>query len=73
MWGDWEQEGALTEGASGLLERVALVLSGRDLGLRVAVRATGIKASSFLDLDRGRGGGGGEEEGDDCGDELGYG
>ena len=37
------------------------------------VGATGVEASSFLDLDGGRGGGGGEEEGDDGGDELGNG
>ena len=61
-------ERALTERASGLLERVALVLSRRDLGLRVAAGAAGVVAGSLLD--GGRGGGGGEEEGDDGGDEL---
>ena len=66
--GDGEMERALTEGASGLLERVALVLSGRYLGLRVAVGAAGVVAGSLLD--GGCGGGGGEEKGDDGGDEL---
>lgn len=42
------------------------------MGCRVAVRATGIRAGSLLDLDGNRRRGGGEEEGDDGGDELGY-
>jgi hypothetical protein len=64
-------EGALTEGAAGLVEGVALVEGGGDLGRGVAVAAAGVGAGALLDLDRRRQGGGGEEEGGKGGDDLG--
>lgn len=70
------EKGKLTDGASGLLQRVALVEGRRDVRLCVADAAASVRTGARLGLDFGFGGegrgrdGGGEEEGEEGGDEL---